>query len=212
MVIPSILCFSGFVTVSYRFPWCFHMFSMVYLRFPLVFLRFPLSVSPASHCRFCDLETAKIAKRIQRKEAPQFNNVFIIFGSFHIETTFFSSLGRIIEDSGGPYILSESFVVAIGSMNKFLRGKVYNKCRRCRILLSAASHGLNLKQIFEHNYIYENFINELESWKNVGPEVDRFKHLFERYVTYMEETMASSHGKTAQFWINYVYVMDMTCS
>ena len=109
-------------------------------------------------------------------------------------------------------MLPESFVVAMGSMNKFLRGKVYNKFRRCHILLSAASHGLNLKQIFEHNYIYENFINELESWKNVGSEVDRFKHLFERYVTYMEKTMASSHGKTAQFWINYAYVMDMTYS
>ena len=25
----------------------------------------------------------------------------------------------------------------------------------------------------------------------------------------MEETMAGSHGKTAQFWINYAYLIDM---
>ena len=25
----------------------------------------------------------------------------------------------------------------------------------------------------------------------------------------MEETMAGSHGKTAQFWVNYAYLIDM---
>ena len=49
----------------------------------------------------------------------------------------------------------------------------------------------------------------LESWKSRDPKSDRFKHLFEKYVTYMEETMAQSHGKTTQFWINYAFLMDM---
>ena len=34
---------------------------------------------------------------------------------------------------------------------------------------------------------------------SLDPESDRIKHLLEKYVTYMEETMAGSHGKKAQF-------------
>ena len=52
----------------------------------------------------------------------------------------------------------ENFVVAMGSINKFLRGKVYNRRRRGHILLSVAIHGLHLEQLFEHNDIQENFI------------------------------------------------------
>ena len=53
-----------------------------------------------------DLAIAKVAKRIQWEETPQFDNVFIMFGSFHIEMAFCSSLVKSIEGSRGPYILS----------------------------------------------------------------------------------------------------------
>ena len=36
-----------------------------------------------------DLAIAKIEKRIQCEEKLQFDNVFIMFGSFHIELAFF---------------------------------------------------------------------------------------------------------------------------
>ena len=36
-------CFSGFLTISYHFVWCF-----------LMFLQFPLCASPISYGRFCD--------------------------------------------------------------------------------------------------------------------------------------------------------------
>ena len=50
----------------------------------------------------------------------------------------------------------------MGSMNKFLRGKVHNRCCREHIILSAAIHVLHLEQFFEHNDIHQNFIRELE--------------------------------------------------
>ena len=141
---------------------------------------------------------AKIVERIQCEETSQIDNVFIMVGSFHIEMACFSSPGKIIDGSGGPYILSEISVVAMGAINKFLRGKVYHRCSRGYILLSTAIHGLHLEQFFEHNaVIHENFINDLEGWKNGDPESNLFKRLFEKYVTYMEETMAESYGKTA---------------
>ena len=48
-----------------------------------------------------DMSIAKIAKQIQSEEAPTFDNVFIMFGSLHIELAYFSALGRLIEGSGG---------------------------------------------------------------------------------------------------------------
>ena len=110
-----------------------------------------------------------------------------MFGSFHIEIAFFSSLGNIIAGSRGTYIPLESSAVAMGPMKKFLRGKVRNRCYRGHTLLSVAIHGLHLERFFEHNVIHENFSNELENWENGDPESDCFKHLFEKYATYMEE-------------------------
>ena len=65
-----------------------------------------------------DLDIAKIAKRIQSEEQQPWLSFF--FWSFHIEISFFSSIGRMIKGSGGPYVLSERDIVAMGSMNKFL--------------------------------------------------------------------------------------------
>ena len=36
-----------------------------------------------------DLAIAKITKRIQSEESPVFDNLFIMYGSFHIELSFF---------------------------------------------------------------------------------------------------------------------------
>ena len=70
-----------------------------------------------------------IAKQLQSEEAPQFDNVFVMFGAFHIMLNVFSSTGKLIEGSGGPYALSEAKIVAAGSINQFLKGKMYNRCK-----------------------------------------------------------------------------------
>ena len=46
MVIPSMLCFPSFLTISYHFPWCFLMFPLVLLRMHQVFLLFPSVFNP----------------------------------------------------------------------------------------------------------------------------------------------------------------------
>ena len=66
-----------------------------------------------------DLAIAEISKQIQCTDYPEFENVFIQFGQFHTEANVFSSLGKLIEDSGGPYLLMEANVVAVGSMKRF---------------------------------------------------------------------------------------------
>ena len=93
-----------------------------------------------------DLTSAKIAKIIQYEETPSFDNLFIFFESFYTEMSFFSSLGRMIEGSCGPYVLSECDIVVVGSINKILKGKMYNICCRGNILLAAAMQILHFKK------------------------------------------------------------------
>ena len=59
---------------------------------------------------------------------------------------FFSAIGKIIEGSGEPYILTENGAIATGSLPQFLKGKVYHRCCRIHALLSALFHGLHMEQ------------------------------------------------------------------
>ena len=43
----------------------------------------------------CDLAVAKIAKQLQCTESPIFDDIFIMFGSFHIALSIFFFLGEI---------------------------------------------------------------------------------------------------------------------
>ena len=81
-----------------------------------------------------------------------------MFVSFHIEMSYFSSLGRIIESSGGPYVLTEMQAVAPGSLNGFLKGKMYNCSRRVHILCSTTLHALHFQTFMQD----EEFSDELK--------------------------------------------------
>ena len=71
-----------------------------------------------------------------------------MFGSFHIELSFFSSLGKFIEGSGGPYILSECDIAAMGS-----------------IILAVSMEGLHFERCLNKNYFddKETILEELET-------------------------------------------------
>ncbi|XP_045025640.1 uncharacterized protein LOC116935576 [Daphnia magna] len=59
-----------------------------------------------------DLAIAKQVLCIQSTEKPKFNNLFIQLGSFHIFLSFFKAVGKFIAESGAPYALTESGVLA----------------------------------------------------------------------------------------------------
>ena len=56
-----------------------------------------------------------------------YDNVFICFGPFHILLAYFGGLGYILDGSGGPELLTETGVLAAGSLNGFLKGKHYTR-------------------------------------------------------------------------------------
>lgn len=74
-----------------------------------------------------DLAIAQKALAIQCEERPKFQRLFIQLGSFHIELSFFKAIGKFIAESGGPLILTETGVLAQGSLLSFLNGKQYSR-------------------------------------------------------------------------------------
>ena len=72
-----------------------------------------------------DLAVAKPALQIQATESPRFDNLF--YGPFHISLAYFGAIGYFLESSGGPEILTECDVLAVGSLNGFLSGKHDNR-------------------------------------------------------------------------------------
>ena len=67
------------------------------------------------------------ALQIQAMETPRFDNIFIAFGPFHICLAYFGALGHLMDSSGGPEILTESDLLASGSLSGFLSGRHYNR-------------------------------------------------------------------------------------
>ena len=49
-----------------------------------------------------DVAVAKPALQIQDEESPMYDNVFICFGAFHTQMAYFTALGHLLADSGGP--------------------------------------------------------------------------------------------------------------
>ena len=160
-----------------------------------------------------DLALAKIAKQIQDAEQPLFDNVFIMFGAFHIQMSFFGSLGKFIEGSrsGGPFVLSEQDIIASGSMTKFLKGKMYNRCRRAHILLYGALHGLHFQRFGTEEGLDDDSKSMLKKWaksKDNADIPDVLQLLATKYAAYCDETLSGKYGKTAQYWMIYCDMMD----
>ena len=100
------------------------------------------------------LAVAKISKQIHIQNSPKFDDCFVQFGQFHTILSLLSSIGKLLEGSGAAYR---------PSINKFLKRKPYNHCRRGNLLL-AATHGLRFTE--DINIPSTNLLQELENWAN----------------------------------------------
>ena len=64
------------------------------------------------------------------------SNIEAMPGPFHNELAIFKAVGKIVEESVGPEMLTDSGVLAPGSSNGFLQGEFFNRCRRLHQILA----------------------------------------------------------------------------
>ena len=57
--------------------------------------------------------------------------MFVHLGEFHVEMELLKAFGKVIQESGGPYILNEGEVLAKGSMSSVSKGKITKEQSIC---------------------------------------------------------------------------------
>lgn len=165
-----------------------------------------------------DLQIAKMAMQIQIADAPNFNDVFINLGGFHIQIAFFKPLGKYIDCCGIENIIIESNIIAAGSVNGIISGKHFNRCRRVYTLLSAALQSLHFKLFLKQSHlqsvedIHEDLIFIVNNQTNPteGPLLSPLLTIYiEEYKIFSEATLNGEHGKTAQYFMRYIFIMNI---
>lgn len=162
-----------------------------------------------------DLAIAKVALQIQATEKPAFDNLFIHLGPFHIMMAYFKALGKVIIDCGLPNVMVQSNMLAMGSLNGFLEGKHFNRCKRLHPLMAMGLEILHYKSFLEKkNIVFTDLMVQevtrlgtcpISSFKIQNEELDE---LLNDYNIYKEQTLNGELGKTAQFYLIYVNLVN----
>ncbi|XP_046591518.1 uncharacterized protein LOC124293671 isoform X3 [Neodiprion lecontei] len=158
-----------------------------------------------------DLAIAKVALQIQATENPTFDNLFIHLGPFHIMMAYFKAIGKVISDCGLTTVMVESSLLANGSVNGFLDGKHFNRCKRLHPLVALGLEILHFKSFLQNDNITltEDIIDEVKRLQNCKIslfeiENDGLKELMNNYGIYKQQTLNGEHGKTSQFYLIYI--------
>ena len=86
-----------------------------------------------------NLNIAQRAIKIQMTEQPRFDNIFIMFGVFHVQLCLVRSIRKIIKESEMPEMLVEANVLASGSLKGFfVECKSFNRCKHLHTILALA--------------------------------------------------------------------------
>ena len=144
-----------------------------------------------------DLDVAKRAVKIQNTESPTFDNLFVMYGIFHIMICLFPCIEKFIEESGGPNLLSESDCLAPGSTKGFLNCTTLKRCKQVHSLLALAMEALHYRKFLDECPEKDEVLSELVNFDIVDSEKldfilnsKVFQNLYKAYFTYTEETLA----------------------
>lgn len=96
-----------------------------------------------------DLAIAKPAWQIQFAEKPKYDNIFVHLGSFHIMLSYFKAIGKFIDNCGVTNIMVDTGLLANGSVNGFLTGTHFNRCKCLHPLVSLAFRILHFESFLE---------------------------------------------------------------
>lgn len=158
-----------------------------------------------------DLQITKVAYQIQSVEKPNFDDLFIHMGAFHTMMAYFKALGKFIDDCGLTHMMVESNLLASGSVNGFIIGKHFNRCKRLHPLVSLGLQVLHIEQFLKINKItisehVIDFLKEIQS-KNVCTDKITDAELLaviKKYLEFKQDTLDGIHGKTAQYYVMYI--------
>ena len=164
-----------------------------------------------------DLAVALKAYSIQALDSPDFDKLLILLGNFHLELAFYGAVGTFIMDSSVQHLLTESGILAEGSLMGFLKGKYYNRCVRVHQILSLAME-IKIYQCFFSTLAEDRKEDIKDILQSVPESTDDleefltsnsvFNSYMKQYQLFFEGVLKGSHGSTTQYWSTYVYMIN----
>jgi ribosomal protein S8E len=162
-----------------------------------------------------DLAIVPKAIKIQNDLSPQFDELFISIGSFHVEMSFFKAIGKFIDSSGLPAIIISSGLLAPGSLKGVISGCHFNRCKNIHMTTALALKSLHFKEFLKFHFQNDDvgkllLIESLENGcENEVIYTAELAEVLNAYNQYYDETLNGGHGLTAKYMLLYVYLIDM---
>lgn len=129
--------------------------------------------------------------------------------------SFFKAIGMFIIGCGLTNISIDSEILTTGSVNSFLTGKHFNRCKKIHPLLSLALQLLHCEKFLEREQHdikeIKDFLQKFNEQQTERPktiENHNFKQLFDKYEKYRSETFQSLYGKTVQIYLMYTRLVE----
>ena len=129
----------------------------------------------------------------------------------------YGAFGTYIHESGAEYILTESGILAEGSLMGFIRGKFYNRCTRIHeilgIVMERKLYGqfcktLNQETQDEMMALLQNAPDDttvMQQYIDTNPAFDEY---LKQYELYFNSVMGGALGPTAQYWAIYIFMVN----
>lgn len=162
---------------------------------------------------------AKVSE-IAWKHRDKYANVIIRMGAFHIICNALAVLGKRFMDAGLRDICIESGIVAEGSINGVLEGKMYNRAVRVHKLVYESLMRLIWEQFVsqlnenEQEYVkVQNFLSQLSNIDLNQKDIvsmlvtQDFKDLKAMWSQFLDH-LRTSNGDLSAFWMSYVDMVE----
>lgn len=150
---------------------------------------------------------------------PKFDRLVILLGEFHLELAFFGAVGTYVADSGLEYIMTESDVLAAGSVNGFLKGKFFNRCERLHQLAAGVLEAklfemyVESKADSEENYslllaqIRAADFRDTDTVTSIS-KCPEFTSIMADFENYLHRAMRNEMGENVAYWAIYIYMIN----
>ncbi|GFY14285.1 uncharacterized protein TNCV_3614731 [Trichonephila clavipes] len=133
---------------------------------------------------------------------------------------FFKAIGVFINKCGLSHMMIESNIIASGSVNGLVEGKHFNRCKRLHPLMALGLKMLHFDKCLdniEYNFLKEQVIDDrlhyqeaIDSHSSMPIELPNnvLSRVLSAYQKFVEETRQGEHGKTAQFCLIYIQLVN----
>ena len=126
----------------------------------------------------------------------------------------FGIIGKLVSCSGFEDVLYQADLCTSGGINGVICGKHYNRSWAVHECLSEALHRLFVEKETEQFQLDEDLVSMIKDSTSkqkcerlIG--CDEFRELIENYEKIKNDYLSGSRGKTAQFWMKYLDLIEL---